>query len=60
VSGDLAGGPDRGGIQDCIAQIERLKALGLSHMLIRFMVQTQEHMLRAIQIIGEQVILQVS
>jgi hypothetical protein len=29
-------------------------------MLIRFMVQTQEHMLRAIQTIGEQVIPQVS
>jgi hypothetical protein len=37
-----------------------LKALGLSHVLIRFMVQTQEHILRAIQIIGEQVIPQVS
>jgi hypothetical protein len=34
--------------------------LGLSHVLIRFMVQTQEHILRAIQIIGEQVIPQVS
>jgi hypothetical protein len=29
-------------------------------VLIRFMVQTQEHMLHAIQIIGEQVIPQVS
>jgi hypothetical protein len=49
-----------GGPQDLIAQLEQCKALGLSHVLIRFMVQTQEHILRAIQIIGEQVIPQVS
>jgi alkanesulfonate monooxygenase SsuD/methylene tetrahydromethanopterin reductase-like flavin-dependent oxidoreductase (luciferase family) len=60
VSGDplevlIVGGP-----RDLIAQLEQCKALGLSHVLIRFMVQTQEHILRAIQIIGEQVIPQVS
>ena len=49
-----------GGPQDLIAQLEQLKALGLSLVLIRFMVQTQEHILRAIQSIGEEVIPQVS
>jgi hypothetical protein len=37
-----------GGPQDLIAQLDRLKAPGLSHVLIRFIVQTQEHILRAI------------
>jgi alkanesulfonate monooxygenase SsuD/methylene tetrahydromethanopterin reductase-like flavin-dependent oxidoreductase (luciferase family) len=60
VSGDplevlLVGGP-----QDFIEKLEQLRALGMSHVLIRFMVQSQEHILRAIQIIGEQVIPQVS
>jgi alkanesulfonate monooxygenase SsuD/methylene tetrahydromethanopterin reductase-like flavin-dependent oxidoreductase (luciferase family) len=45
-----------GGPQDCVAQLEQLRALGISHVLMRFLVQTQEHILRAIQIIGEQVI----
>jgi alkanesulfonate monooxygenase SsuD/methylene tetrahydromethanopterin reductase-like flavin-dependent oxidoreductase (luciferase family) len=49
-----------GGPQDFVARLEQLRALGLSHVLIRFMVQSQEHILRAIQIIGEQVIPQVS
>jgi alkanesulfonate monooxygenase SsuD/methylene tetrahydromethanopterin reductase-like flavin-dependent oxidoreductase (luciferase family) len=48
-----------GGPQDFIEKLEQLRALGMSHVLIRFMVQTQEHILRAIQIIGEQVIPQV-
>jgi alkanesulfonate monooxygenase SsuD/methylene tetrahydromethanopterin reductase-like flavin-dependent oxidoreductase (luciferase family) len=45
-----------GGPQDCVEKLEQLRALGTSHVLIRFIVQTQEHILRAIQIIGEQVI----
>jgi alkanesulfonate monooxygenase SsuD/methylene tetrahydromethanopterin reductase-like flavin-dependent oxidoreductase (luciferase family) len=49
-----------GGPQDFVEQLEQLRALGLSHVLIRFIVQSQEHLLRAIQIIGEQVIPQIS
>jgi alkanesulfonate monooxygenase SsuD/methylene tetrahydromethanopterin reductase-like flavin-dependent oxidoreductase (luciferase family) len=45
-----------GGPQDCVDKLEQLRALGTSHVLIRFVVQTQEHILRAIQIIGGQVI----
>jgi alkanesulfonate monooxygenase SsuD/methylene tetrahydromethanopterin reductase-like flavin-dependent oxidoreductase (luciferase family) len=45
-----------GGPQDCVDKLEQLRALGTSHVLIRFVVQTQEYILRAIQIIGEQVI----
>jgi alkanesulfonate monooxygenase SsuD/methylene tetrahydromethanopterin reductase-like flavin-dependent oxidoreductase (luciferase family) len=56
VSGDplevlIVGGP-----QDCVDRLEQLRALGVSHVLMRFIVQTQAHVLRAIQIIGEQVI----
>jgi hypothetical protein len=49
-----------GGPQDFVDKLEQLRALGTSHVLIRFIVQTQEHILRAIQIIGEQVIPQMS
>jgi alkanesulfonate monooxygenase SsuD/methylene tetrahydromethanopterin reductase-like flavin-dependent oxidoreductase (luciferase family) len=49
-----------GGPQDFIEKLEQLRALGTTHVLIRSMVQTQEHLLRAIQIIGERVIPQVS
>src|SRR5918996_1506449 len=49
-----------GGPQEMIEKVEQLRALGTSHVLLRFIVQTQEHILRAIQIIGEQVIPQVS
>jgi alkanesulfonate monooxygenase SsuD/methylene tetrahydromethanopterin reductase-like flavin-dependent oxidoreductase (luciferase family) len=49
-----------GGPQDFVETLEQLRALGTTHVLIRFMVQTQEHLLRAIQIIGERVIPQVS
>jgi alkanesulfonate monooxygenase SsuD/methylene tetrahydromethanopterin reductase-like flavin-dependent oxidoreductase (luciferase family) len=49
-----------GGPQELIEKVEQLRALGASHLLLRFIVQTQEHLLRAIQIIGEQVIPQVS
>jgi alkanesulfonate monooxygenase SsuD/methylene tetrahydromethanopterin reductase-like flavin-dependent oxidoreductase (luciferase family) len=49
-----------GGPQDFVEKLEQLRALGASHVLIRFILQTQEHILRAIQIIGEQVISQVS
>jgi alkanesulfonate monooxygenase SsuD/methylene tetrahydromethanopterin reductase-like flavin-dependent oxidoreductase (luciferase family) len=49
-----------GGPQDFIDKLDQLRALGVSHVLLRFIVQTQEHILRAIQIIGEQVIPQVS
>jgi alkanesulfonate monooxygenase SsuD/methylene tetrahydromethanopterin reductase-like flavin-dependent oxidoreductase (luciferase family) len=49
-----------GGPQEFIEKIEQLRALGTSHVLLRFIVQTQEDILRAIQIIGEQVIPQVS
>jgi alkanesulfonate monooxygenase SsuD/methylene tetrahydromethanopterin reductase-like flavin-dependent oxidoreductase (luciferase family) len=49
-----------GGPQDFIDKLDQLRALGISHVLLRFIVQTQEHILRAIQIIGEQVIPQVS
>ena len=45
-----------GGPQEFVDKIERLRALGTSHLLLRFIVPTQEHILRAIQIIGEQVI----
>lgn len=49
-----------GGPQDVIEKLEQLRAVGTSHVLARFVVQTQEHLLRAIQIIGEQVIPQIS
>jgi alkanesulfonate monooxygenase SsuD/methylene tetrahydromethanopterin reductase-like flavin-dependent oxidoreductase (luciferase family) len=49
-----------GGPQDFIDKLDQLRALGISHVLLRFIVQTQEHILHAIQIIGEQVIPQVS
>jgi alkanesulfonate monooxygenase SsuD/methylene tetrahydromethanopterin reductase-like flavin-dependent oxidoreductase (luciferase family) len=49
-----------GGPEDCVDKLDQLRALGISHVLMRFLVQTQEHILRAIQIIGEQVIPQVS
>jgi len=49
-----------GGASDFIEKIEQLRALGTTHVLIRFMVPTQEHILQAIQIIGEQVIPQIS
>jgi alkanesulfonate monooxygenase SsuD/methylene tetrahydromethanopterin reductase-like flavin-dependent oxidoreductase (luciferase family) len=49
-----------GGPQDCVDKLDQLRALGISHVLMRFIVQSQEHILRAIQIIGEQVIPQVS
>jgi alkanesulfonate monooxygenase SsuD/methylene tetrahydromethanopterin reductase-like flavin-dependent oxidoreductase (luciferase family) len=60
VSGDplevlIVGGP-----QDCVDRLEQLRALGITHVLLRFMVQSQEHILRAIQIIGEEVLPQVS
>jgi alkanesulfonate monooxygenase SsuD/methylene tetrahydromethanopterin reductase-like flavin-dependent oxidoreductase (luciferase family) len=49
-----------GGPEEFLETIEHLQALGTSHVLLRFIVQTQEHILRAIQIIGEQVIPHVS
>jgi alkanesulfonate monooxygenase SsuD/methylene tetrahydromethanopterin reductase-like flavin-dependent oxidoreductase (luciferase family) len=49
-----------GGPQDFVETLEQLRGVGTSHVLIRFIVQTQEHILRAIQIIGEQVIPRVS
>ena len=49
-----------GGPEEFVETIEHLQALGTSHVLLRFIVQTQEHILRAIQIIGEQVIPHVS
>jgi alkanesulfonate monooxygenase SsuD/methylene tetrahydromethanopterin reductase-like flavin-dependent oxidoreductase (luciferase family) len=49
-----------GGPQDFVEKIEQLRALGTSHVLLRFIVQTQEHILRAIQIIGAEVVPQVS
>jgi alkanesulfonate monooxygenase SsuD/methylene tetrahydromethanopterin reductase-like flavin-dependent oxidoreductase (luciferase family) len=49
-----------GGPEEFVEKIEHLRALGTSHVLLRFIVQTQEAILRAIQIIGEQVIPQVS
>jgi alkanesulfonate monooxygenase SsuD/methylene tetrahydromethanopterin reductase-like flavin-dependent oxidoreductase (luciferase family) len=49
-----------GGPQEFIEKLEQLRALGTSHVLLRFIVQTQAHLLRAIQIIGERVIPQVS
>jgi alkanesulfonate monooxygenase SsuD/methylene tetrahydromethanopterin reductase-like flavin-dependent oxidoreductase (luciferase family) len=49
-----------GGPQEFINKIEELQALGTSHLLLRFIVPTQEHILRAIQIIGGRVIPQVS
>jgi alkanesulfonate monooxygenase SsuD/methylene tetrahydromethanopterin reductase-like flavin-dependent oxidoreductase (luciferase family) len=49
-----------GGPQEFVEKIEQLRALGTSHVLLRFIVPIQEHILRAIQIIGEQVIPQVS
>lgn len=44
-----------GGPGDLVERLEQLKALGTSYVLLRFMVQTQAHILRAIQIIGERV-----
>jgi hypothetical protein len=49
-----------GGAEEFVDKIEQLRALGTSHLLLRFIVPTQEHILRAIQIIGERVIPQVS
>jgi alkanesulfonate monooxygenase SsuD/methylene tetrahydromethanopterin reductase-like flavin-dependent oxidoreductase (luciferase family) len=49
-----------GGPQDFVEKLDQLRAVGISHVLIRFIRQTQAHILRAIQIIGEQVIPQVS
>ena len=49
-----------GGPSDFMETLEQLRDLGTTHVLIRFMVPTQEHILRAIQIIGEQVIPQLS
>jgi alkanesulfonate monooxygenase SsuD/methylene tetrahydromethanopterin reductase-like flavin-dependent oxidoreductase (luciferase family) len=49
-----------GGPQDFVETLEQLRAVGVSHVLIRFIRQSQAHILRAIQIIGEQVIPQVS
>jgi alkanesulfonate monooxygenase SsuD/methylene tetrahydromethanopterin reductase-like flavin-dependent oxidoreductase (luciferase family) len=48
-----------GGPQDFVDKLDQLRVLGTSHVLIRFIVQTQEHILRAMQIIGEQVIPQM-
>ena len=45
-----------GGSQDCVERLEELRALGITHVLMRFLVQTQEHILTAIRIIGEEVI----
>jgi alkanesulfonate monooxygenase SsuD/methylene tetrahydromethanopterin reductase-like flavin-dependent oxidoreductase (luciferase family) len=45
-----------GGPHDCVDQLEQLRTLGITHVLMRFLVQTQEHILQAIQLIGEQVI----
>ena len=45
-----------GGPQDCVERLEELRVLGITHVLMRFLVQTQEHILRAIQIIGDEVI----
>jgi alkanesulfonate monooxygenase SsuD/methylene tetrahydromethanopterin reductase-like flavin-dependent oxidoreductase (luciferase family) len=49
-----------GGPQEFVEKLEQLRVLGTSHVLLRFIVQRQEHILRAIQIIGERVIPQVS
>jgi hypothetical protein len=49
-----------GGRQNFSERLEQLRAVGAFHGLIRFLMQTQEHILRAIQIIGDQVIPQVS
>jgi alkanesulfonate monooxygenase SsuD/methylene tetrahydromethanopterin reductase-like flavin-dependent oxidoreductase (luciferase family) len=49
-----------GGPQDFVERLEQLRGVGTSHVLLRFIVQTQAHILRAIQIIGEQVIPQIS
>jgi alkanesulfonate monooxygenase SsuD/methylene tetrahydromethanopterin reductase-like flavin-dependent oxidoreductase (luciferase family) len=49
-----------GGPSDFIETLEQFQALGTTHVLIRFMVPTQEHILRAIQIIGERVLPQIS
>jgi alkanesulfonate monooxygenase SsuD/methylene tetrahydromethanopterin reductase-like flavin-dependent oxidoreductase (luciferase family) len=40
-----------GGPQEFVDKIEQLQALGTSHLLLRFIVPTQAHILRAIQII---------
>lgn len=45
-----------GGPQDCVERLEQLHRLGITHVLMRFVVQDQEHILKAIQIIGEAVI----
>jgi alkanesulfonate monooxygenase SsuD/methylene tetrahydromethanopterin reductase-like flavin-dependent oxidoreductase (luciferase family) len=49
-----------GGPSDFIEKLEPLRALGTTHVLIRFMVPAQEHILQAIQIIGERVIPQIA
>jgi alkanesulfonate monooxygenase SsuD/methylene tetrahydromethanopterin reductase-like flavin-dependent oxidoreductase (luciferase family) len=49
-----------GGPQECVERLDQLRELGISHVLMRFIVQTQAHILRAIQIIGEQVIPRLS
>lgn len=49
-----------GGPNDFVEALEQLQALGASHVLIRFIVQAPEHILRAIQLIGEQVIPRVA
>jgi hypothetical protein len=49
-----------GGRQNFSERLEQLRAVGTFHGLIRFLIQTQEHILRAMQIIGDQVIPQVS
>jgi alkanesulfonate monooxygenase SsuD/methylene tetrahydromethanopterin reductase-like flavin-dependent oxidoreductase (luciferase family) len=48
-----------GGPQDCVEHLEQLRELGITHVLMRFIIQTQVHILRAIQIIGEAVIPQM-
>jgi alkanesulfonate monooxygenase SsuD/methylene tetrahydromethanopterin reductase-like flavin-dependent oxidoreductase (luciferase family) len=49
-----------GGPQEFAEKVEQLQAFGSTHLLLRFIVPDQEHILRAIQIIGEQVLPQVS
>lgn len=45
-----------GGPQDCVDRLEQLRTMGITHVLMRFIVPAQEHILRTIQIIGEEVI----
>jgi alkanesulfonate monooxygenase SsuD/methylene tetrahydromethanopterin reductase-like flavin-dependent oxidoreductase (luciferase family) len=59
VSGDPLDVLIVGGPQDCVERLEQFRALGITHVLLRFIIQTQEHILRAIQIIGEAVIPQM-